>query len=206
MEDTKNTDLASLLPEGVTEETISQIAEAMRSMVEARVQEEVEALTDKVYGYLSMKRDSIKEAALEELNEESQIHRDAAKFQELLGYMAIEHRPEFIDAQAQKKLDEATELVDDNTVLANELTLALKEQERLTKKVQLLEGQVTKRESEVASLTESVQALEADKEATLFESTEQAVVITNNVDEEVQEEIETLGNTFLTEEMLNLMK
>ena len=206
MEDTKNTDLASILPEGVTEETISQIAEAMRSMVEARVQEEVEALTDKVYGYLSMKRDSIKEAALEELNEESQIHRDAAKFQELLGYMAIEHRPEFIDAQAQKKLDEATELVDDNTVLANELTLALKEQERLTKKVQLLEGQVTKRESEVASLTESVQALEADKEATLFESTEQAVVITNNVDEEVQEEIETLGNTFLTEEMLNLMK
>lgn len=206
MEDTKNTDLASLLPEGVTEETISQIAEAMRSMVEARVQEEVEALTDKVYGYLSMKRDSIKEAALEELNEESQIHRDAAKFQELLGYMAIEHRPEFIDAQAQKKLDEATELVDDNTVLANELTLALKEQERLTKKVQLLEGQVAKRESEVASLTESVQALEADKEATLFESTEQAVVITNNVDEEVQEEIETLGNTFLTEEMLNLMK
>lgn len=206
MEDTKNTDLASLLPEGVTEETVAQIAEAMRAMVEERVQEEVEALTDKVYGYLSMKRDSIKEAALAELHEESQIHRDAAKFQELLGYMAIEHRPEFIDAQAQKKLDEASELVDDNTVLANELTLALKEQERLAKKVQLLEGQVAKRESEVASLTESVQALEADKEATLFESTEQAVVITNNVDEEVEEEIETLGTTFLTEEMLNLMK
>lgn len=206
MEDTNKTDLASLLPEGVTEETVAQIAEAMRSMVEERVQEEVEALTDKVYGYLSMKRDSIKEAALEELHEESQIHRDAAKFQELLGYMAIEHRPEFIDAQAQKKLDEATELVDDNTVLANELTLALKEQERLAKKVQLLEGQVAKRESEVASLTESVESLEADKEATLFESTEQAVVITNNVDEEVEEEIETLGTNFLTEEMLNLMK
>jgi len=206
MEDTNQTDLASLLPEGVTEETVEQIAEAMRSMVEQRVQEEVEALTDKVYGYLSMKRDSIKEAALEELHEESQIHRDAAKFQELLGYMAIEHRPEFIDAQAQKKLDEATELVDDNTVLANELTLALKEQERLAKKVQLLEGQVAKRESEVEALTESVKYLEADKEATLFESTEQAVVITNNVDEEVEEEIESLGNTFLTEEMLNLMK
>ena len=206
MEDTKQYDLASLLPEGVTEETITSIAEAMRSMVEQRVQEEVEALTDKVYGYLSMKRDSIKEAALEELHEESQVHRDAAKFQELLGYMAIEHRPEFIDAQAQKKLDEAAELVDDNTVLANELTLALKEQERLAKKVQLLEGQVAKRESEVEALTESVKSLEADKEATLFESTEQAVVITNNVDEEVEEEIESLGNTFLTEEMLNLMK
>ena len=206
MEDTNQTDLASLLPEGVTEETVEQIAEAMRSMVEQRVQEEVEALTDKVYGYLSMKRDSIKEAALEELHEESQVHRDAAKFQELLGYMAIEHRPEFIDAQAQKKLDEAAELVDDNTVLANELTLALKEQERLAKKVQLLEGQVAKRESEVEALTESVKYLEADKEAALFESTEQAVVITNNVDEEVEEEIESLGNTFLTEEMLNLMK
>jgi hypothetical protein len=206
MEDTKQHDLASLLPEGVTEETITSIAEAMRSMVEQRVQEEVEALTDKVYGYLSMKRDSIKEAALEELHEESQVHRDAAKFQELLGYMAIEHRPEFIDAQAQTKLDEAAELVDDNTVLANELTLALKEQERLAKKVQLLEGQVAKRESEVEALTESVKYLEADKEAALFESTEQAVVITNNVDEEVEEEIESLGNTFLTEEMLNLMK
>jgi len=206
MEDTNKKDLASLLPEGVTEDTVQQIAEAMREMVEQRVQEEVEALTDKVYGYLSMKRESIKEAALEELHEESQIHRDAAKFQELLGYMAIEHRPEFIDAQAQKKLDEATELVEDNTVLANELTLALREQERLSKKVQLLEGQVAKRESEVEALTESVKSLEADKEATLFESTEQAVVITNNVDEEVEEEIESLGNTFLTEEMLNLMK
>jgi len=41
----------------------------------------------------------------------------------------------------------------------------------------------------------------------LFESTEQAVVITNNVDEEVEDEpLENIGNQFLTEEMLKLMR
>jgi hypothetical protein len=41
----------------------------------------------------------------------------------------------------------------------------------------------------------------------LFESTEQAVVITNNVDEEVEDEqLESIGNQFLTEEMLKLMR
>ena len=41
----------------------------------------------------------------------------------------------------------------------------------------------------------------------LFESTEQAVVVTNNVDEEVEDQkLESIGNEFLTEEMLKLMR
>jgi len=206
MDENKTDNIADLLPEGISEETVSQLAEAMREMVETRVQEEVEALTDKVYAYLSMKRQQIQEAALEELHESSAIYRDAAKFRELMGYMAIEYRPEYIDAESEKRLSEATEVAEDNEVLASELSLALKEQKRLLDKVQLLEAQVAKRDTEVATLTESVQYLEAEKEATLFESTEQAVVITNNVDEEVEEEIESLGNAFLTEEMLKLMR
>ena len=206
MEETNTDNIADLLPEGISEETVSQLAEAMREMVETRVQEEVEALTDKVYAYLSMKRQQIQEAALEELHESSAVYRDAAKFRELMGYMAIEYRPEYIDAESEKRLSEATEVAEDNEVLASELSLALKEQKRLLDKVQLLENQVAKRDTEVATLTESVESLEAAKEATLFESTEQAVVITNNVDEEVEEEIESLGNAFLTEEMLKLMR
>ena len=206
MEETNTDNIADLLPEGISEETVSQLAEAMREMVETRVQEEVEALTDKVYAYLSMKRQQIQEAALEELHESSAVYRDAAKFRELMGYMAIEYRPEYIDAESEKRLSEATEVAEDNEVLASELSLALKEQKRLLDKVQLLEDQVAKRDTEVATLTESVESLEAAKEATLFESTEQAVVITNNVDEEVEEEIESLGNAFLTEEMLKLMR
>ena len=206
MEETNTDNIADLLPEGIQEETVSQLAEAMREMVETRVQEEVEALTDKVYAYLSMKRQQIQEAALEELHESSAVYRDAAKFRELMGYMAIEYRPEYIDAESEKRLSEATEVAEDNEVLASELSLALKEQKRLLDKVQLLENQVAKRDTEVATLTESVESLEAAKEATLFESTEQAVVITNNVDEEVEEEIESLGNAFLTEEMLKLMR
>jgi hypothetical protein len=154
-----------------------------------------------------MKRQQIQEAALEELHESNDVYRDAQRFRELMGYMAVEYRPEHIDAESEKRLSEATELVEDNEVLARELSESLREQERLAKTIQLLESKVSKREREIDSLNESVQNLVEEKETMLFESTEQAVVVTNNVDEEVEDEqLESIGNQFLTEEMLKLMR
>ena len=207
MDENKINDISQLLPEGISEETIVEIANVMQSLIEERVQEEVSDLTDKVFAYLSMKRQQIQEAALEELHESNDVYRDAQRFRELMGYMAVEFRPEHVDAESEKRLSEATELVEDNEVLARELSESLREQERLAKTIQLLESKVAKRESEVASLTESVQNLAEEKETMLFESTEQAIVVTNNVDEEVEDEqLESIGNQFLTEEMLKLMR
>ena len=207
MDKKKIEDIAQLLPEGITEETIVEIAGVMQGLIEERVQEEVGELTDKVFAYLSMKRQQIQEAALEELHESNDVYRDAQRFRELMGFMSVEFRPEYIDAESEKRLSEASELVEDNEVLARELSESLKEQERLAKTIQLLESKVSKREREIQSLNESVQNLAEEKEAMLFESTEQAVVVTNNVDEEVEDEqLESIGNQFLTEEMLKLMK
>ena len=207
MDKKKIEDIAQLLPEGITEETIVEIAGVMQGLIEERVQEEVGELTDKVFAYLSMKRQQIQEAALEELHESNDVYRDAQRFRELMGYMAVEYRPEHIDAESEKRLSEATELVEDNEVLARELSESLKEQERLAKTIQLLESKVSKREREIDSLNESVNALAEEKETMLFESTEQAVVVTNNVDEEVEDQkLESIGNEFLTEEMLKLMQ
>ena len=207
MDKKKIEDIAQLLPEGITEETIVEIAGVMQGLIEERVQEEVSELTDKVFAYLSMKRQQIQEAALEELHESNDVYRDAQRFRELMGYMAVEYRPEHIDAESEKRLSEATELVEDNEVLARELSESLREQERLAKTIQLLESKVSKREREIDSLNESVQNLVEEKETMLFESTEQAVVVTNNVDEEVEDEqLESIGNQFLTEEMLKLMQ
>ena len=207
MDKKKIEDIAQLLPEGITEETIVEIAGVMQNLIEERVEEEVSELTDKVFAYLSMKRQQIQEAALEELHESNDVYRDAQKFRELMGYMAVEYCPEHIDAESEKRLSEASELVEDNEVLARELSESLKEQERLARAIQLLESKVSKREREIESLNESVNALAEEKEAMLFESTEQAVVVTNNVDEEVEDEqVESIGNQFLTEEMLKLMR
>lgn len=207
MDKKKIEDIAQLLPEGITEETIVEIAGVMQGLIEERVQEEVSELTDKVFAYLSMKRQQIQEAALEELHESNDVYRDAQRFRELIGYMAVEYRPEYIDAESEKRLSEATELVEDNEVLARELSESLREQDRLAKTIQLLESKVSKREREIESLNESVQNLVEEKETMLFESTEQAVVVTNNVDEEVEDEqLESIGNQFLTEEMLKLMR
>ena len=207
MDKKKIDSIADLLPEGITEETVLEIASVMQDLIEQRVQEEVSELNDKVFAYLSMKRQQIQEAALEELHESNDVYRDAQRFRELMGYMAVEFRPEHVDAESEKRLSEATELVEDNEVLARELSESLREQERLAKSIQLLESKVAKRESEVASLTESVQNLAEEKETMLFESTEQAIVVTNNVDEEVEDEqLESIGNQFLTEEMLKLMR
>jgi predicted exporter len=207
MDEKKIKDISQLLPEGVSDQTIIEIAEIMSEQIEQRVQEEVGELTDKVFAYLSMKRQQIQEAALEELHESNDVYRDAAKFRELMGYMAIQHRPEYIDAESERRLSEASELIEDNEVLARELSESLREQERLAKTIQLLESKVSKREREIESLNESVQNLAEEKETMLFESTEQAVVLTENVDEEVEDEqLESIGNQFLTEEMLKLMK
>ena len=207
MDKKKIEDIAQLLPEGITEDTIVEIAGVMQDLIEERVQEEVGELTDKVFAYLSMKRQQIQESALEELHESNDVYRDAQRFRELMGYMAVEFRPDHVDAESEKRLSEATELVEDNEVLARELSDSLREQERLAKTIQLLESKVSKREREIESLNESVQDLSEEKEAILFESTEQAVVVTNNVDEEVEDEqLESIGNQFLTEEMLKLMR
>jgi flagellar motility protein MotE (MotC chaperone) len=207
MDEKKIEDIAQLLPEGITEETIVEIAGVMESLIEQRVQEEVSDLTDKVFAYLSMKRQQIQEAALEELHESNAVYRDAQRFRELMGYMAVEYRPEYIDAESEKRLSEASELSEDNEILARELSDSLREQERLAKTIQLLESKVSKREREIDSLNESVTTLAEEKEAMLFESTEQAVVITENVDEKVEDQnLESIGNEFLTEEMLKLMK
>jgi uncharacterized protein YihD (DUF1040 family) len=207
MDKKKIEDIAQLLPEGITEETITEIAGVMQGLIEERVQEEVSDLTDKVFAYLSMKRQQIQEAALEELHESNDVYRDAQRFRELMGYMAVEYRPEHIDAESEKRLTSASELVEDNEILARELSESLREQERLAKTIQLLESKVSKREREIESLNENVQVLAEEKEAMLFESTEQAVVVTNNVDEEVEDEqLESIGNQFLTEEMLKLMR
>jgi hypothetical protein len=207
MDKKKIDSIADLLPEGITEETVLEIASVMQDLIEQRVQEEVSELNDKVFAYLSMKRQQIQETALEELHESNDIYRDAQRFRELMGYMAVEYRPEHIDAESEKRLSEATEIVQDNEVLARELSDSLREQERLAKTIQLLESKVSKREREIESLNESAIALAEEKEAMLFESTEQAVVVTNNVDEEVKDEqLESIGNQFLTEEMLKLMK
>ena len=200
-------DIAQLLPEGITEETVVEIAGVMQDLIEQRVQEEVGELTDKVFAYLSMKRQQIQEAALEELHESNDVYRDAQRFRELMGFMSVEFRPEYIDAESEKRLSQASELQEDNEVLARELSESLKEQERLAKTIQLLESKVSKREREIESLNESVKNLAEEKETMLFESTEQAVVLTENVDEEVEDEqLESIGNQFLTEEMLKLMK
>jgi uncharacterized protein YihD (DUF1040 family) len=207
MDKKKIEDIAQLLPEGITEETITEIAGVMQGLIEERVQEEVSDLTDKVFAYLSMKRQQIQEAALEELHESNDVYRDAQRFRELMGFMAVEFRPEHVDAESEKRLAEASELVEDNEVLARELSESLKEQERLAKTIQLLESKVSKREREIESLNESVNTLAEEKETMLFESTEQAVVVTNNVDEEVEDQkLESIGNEFLTEEMLKLMR
>ena len=207
MDKKKIDNIADLLPEGITEETVLEIASVMQDLIEQRVQEEVSELNDKVFAYLSMKRQQIQEAALEELHESNDVYRDAQRFRELMGYMAVEFRPEYVDAESEKRLSEASELVEDNEVLARELSESLKEQERLAKTIQLLESKVAKRDRDIQSLNESVVNLTEEKETMLFESTEQAIVVTNNVDEEVEDEqLESIGNQFLTEEMLKLMR
>ena len=82
--------IAELLPEGLSEETVTQIAELVDSVIKEEVNERVKLLEAKVKGFLRMEIQSIKEHALKELQEESEVYRNAQLFESIKSLMALE--------------------------------------------------------------------------------------------------------------------
>ena len=76
-------DIADLLPEGMSEELISEIAKVMQGIISERLDEEMGMLTNKVHAFLRHQMDTIQEAALDELSESHEIYRDAQALKDI---------------------------------------------------------------------------------------------------------------------------
>lgn len=202
----KVNDIAELLPEGMSEELISEIAKVMQDVIAERIDEEMALLTNKVHAFLRHQMDTVQEAALDELSESHEIYRDAQALKDIKSVLAFEIEREDIQHVASQIDESVAKAQEDNQTLVQELAESIKENQRLERVVGNLEDKVVALNENAEQLQESKQVLEEELGSD-FESTEKAIVITENVDEPVKDEGPTydLRNPFLTEEVMAFM-
>jgi len=199
-------DIADLLPEGMSEELISEIAKVMQGIISERLDEEMDMLTNKVHAFLRHQMDTIQEAALEELSESHEIYRDAQALKDIKSVLAFEIDREDLNPVVSKVNEDIQKVEKDNEVLAYELSEAIKENNRLDRLMNNYEDKIEVLTEQNSTLQDSVVNLEEEVNSD-FESTEKAIIISENVDAPTtdQRPINTLGNPFLTEEVMAFM-
>ena len=197
--------ISELLPEGLTEDTVEEIAALVSDVISEEVEDKIKNLENKVHGFLRLKIEEVKSHALVELEQENETFKNARIFESLKALMALELNSSDDDnaiSQTRKEFEE------ENDVLVSELDSALVENSKLENTLRVLSEKVELLEDEKDTLQESV--VELEESARLpFESNERAVVISEQVDvdqEEMMERVvESRGNEFLNEEMMAFM-
>jgi hypothetical protein len=198
--------LADLLPDGISQELLEQIAETLQEVVQEKLDEEVARLNLKVRSFIRSHMDAIQEAALNELQEGSELYRDAALMGGIKSLMAFEVDREDLQVAATSMNEDVQRVEENNHVLAEELSQAIKENQKLEAVLSNLKSKVgTLEESLQTALTENSE-LQAVIDAPV-ESSERAVVISENEDGNPKEEdpVQRAGNHFLTPEIMAFM-
>lgn len=206
--------IANLLPEGLTEESVIQIADLVSSLIEESVEAEIKTLSSKVMSFLKLQKQSIKEQALQELTEESETYRNAMLFEEVRTLMSLELNSRDEDRAISKVQEERLKVEEDMKFLVENFEATLEEKEsqdsvieHLKSRVQMLEEERQALLEDNETLQDAVMLLEEESEKP-FESSERAIVISENRETIDGTSLRSLNNTneFLTEEILNLIK
>ena len=200
--------IADLLPEGLDESTVESIFKLVDSTINEQVQSQVRLLESKVTAYLRTKVDDLKQHALTELSEESEVFRNARLFESVRSLMTLE----LSDADEENAVNDITsqygELQEEFDVLSEQINLVENEKlestvKVLSDKVSLTESQLYETEENNQHLQEEVANLEASKEEA-FVSSEKAIVISKSEQELTEERIRP-ENQFLTDEVMKYM-
>tara|TARA_R110002020_G_scaffold147612_1_gene323085 strand:- start:298 stop:930 length:633 start_codon:yes stop_codon:yes gene_type:complete len=201
-------DISQLLPEGLTEETVTEIASLVNDVISEEVENKVKDLENKVHGFLRMKIDEVKDHAISELENENETYKNARIFESLKALMALELNSKDDDTAVSQMRNEFEEIQEENGVLIRELNGALTECSKMENTLKVLSEKVELLEDERMDLQEAVVALE---ESTVlpFESTERAVVISEQNDFEVADTTNDgprlQNNEFINEDMMAFM-
>ena len=197
--------ISQLLPEGLTEETVSEIATLVSEVISEEVEAKVKDLENKVHGFLRMKIDEVKDHALAELEQENETYKNARIFESLKALMALELNSGDEDTAIAQTRKEFEEVQEENDVLVKELNSALTECSKLENTLRVVSDKNTILEDERHDLQEAIVSLEESAKLP-FASSEKAVVISEQVDAEIpQNTKDRSGNEFLSEEMMAFM-
>ena len=204
--------IADILPEGLDESTVEQIFQLVDSTINEQVAEKIGLLEARVTAYIRTKIDDIKEQALTELSEESEVYRNARLFESVRTLMSLELNTDDQDNALSEMTGQYGELQEEFDVLNDQLASLVEENQRLEntvrvmdRKVSIAESTASELETTKAQLLEEVENLEAAKDEA-FVSSEKAVVV-SKADLEINEERthNTNSNEFLTDEVMRFM-
>jgi chromosome segregation ATPase len=202
--------IADILPEGLDESTVQAVFELVDSTINEQVAEKVGLLEAKVNAYLRTKVDRLKEQALAELSEESEVFRNARLFESVRTLMALELNGADEDNALSEMTSQHGELQEEFDVLTDQVNTLVVENEKLqgtikvlNDKVSISEETVDELEGHKAQLLEEVENLVAARDEA-FASSEQAVVV-SQADVEINESKTQTGNEFLTDEVMKFM-
>jgi len=208
MSNVKN--IADILPEGLDESTVEAIFGMVDSAINEQVSDKISLLEAKVNAYLRTKVDQLKEQAISELSEESEVFRNARLFESVRTLMALELTSDDEDSALSEMTNQQGELQEEFDVLTDQVNQLVRENERLQSTVKVLdnkvsvtEGIVQDLEGQRVQLLEEVENLEAISEEK-FLSSERAIVV-SNADKEINEERAQYNNEFLNDEVMKFM-
>jgi chromosome segregation ATPase len=203
--------IAELLPEGLTEETVNQIAELVDVVIKEEVNDRVKLLESKVKGFLRMEIQSIKEHALRELQEESDVYRNAQLFESIKSMMALELNASDEENAISQVVREQSEVEEENGVLIEELNSASQQITKLERTIALLSKKNKALEEHTSLLQEQTNQLEDEvialqEQSTLpFKTSEKAIMIAEEMENTPVKKISKVNNQFLTEGVMALM-
>lgn len=200
--------IAELLPEGLSEETLSQVADLVSSTIDEEVQNRMGLLEAKVNSFLRSKVDEMKEQAIAELEEENPVFRNARLFESVRTLMSMELGGEDENSAVWAVNEQKEELEQEISVLTEELNRLVSENEvlentshALSSKIDSLEEAVEAESTQKENLSEEIKTLEASQEKP-FKSSEKALMVSENVDGNMKR---TPQNEFLTNEVMKFM-
>jgi len=203
--------IAELLPEGLTEETVNQIAELVDVVIKEEVNDRVKLLESKVKGFLRMEIQSIKEHALRELQEESDVYRNAQLFESIKSMMTLELNASDEENAISQVVREQSEVEEENGVLIEELNSASQQITKLERTIALLSKKNKALEEHTSLLQEQTNQLEDEvialqEQSTLpFKTSEKAIMIAEEMENTPVKKISKVNNQFLTEGVMALM-
>lgn len=197
--------IAELLPEGLSEAAVSEIATLVNTVISEQVEEKTSQLEAKVKGFIRSRVDELKDQAIRELEEENETMRNASLFESVKTLMALELRKDDEDNVISDLVQEQQEFEAEVNILTEELKKSFEENEKMNTSVTALAQKVDKLEEDKATLLEAVDVLEESKDKP-FKSSEKAVIISEDVDKKEAKDTEPQDlNDLLTPEVMKFM-
>ena len=200
-------DISELLPEGLSQEAVTEIADMVSQVINTAVNEKVDLLEAKVGAFIRTKVDELKMQAIKELEEENPVYKNAKLFESVRTLMSIELNGNDEDNAVMVVNSQKEELQEEVDALTHELNKLVLENDNLVStikisndKVTLLEDSVDVLQEEKEHLGEEIVSLESSQ-VKPFKSSEKAIVV-SEADEGRER---AYDNEFLTNDVMKYM-